>query len=332
MIAWQVASLGEPVDVMRLGEVPEPEPGPDQVVVEVLATALNFPDVLLARGQYQDRPPLPFTPGVEMCGRVVKVGPRGPAHLVGERVLGTVVLPHGALARYAVAGAREVFRTPAGLDDDACAALHIAYQTAWFALHRRAGLRVGQTVLVHAAAGGVGSAAVQLAKVAGARVIGVVGPGKVEVARRLGCDLVLERGAGDQAGQVEQVKRFTEGRGVDVAFDPVGGDAYALSSKVIAFEGRVVVVGFAGGQVPAPALNHALVKNYSILGLHWGLYRRHDPDLVRRCHDELSELAAVGALRPLVSRTVPFEEAPEALARLAAGDTVGRVVVRAAAG
>jgi NADPH2:quinone reductase len=325
MSAWQVKAQGDPADVMTLERLPVPEPGPGQVLVEVWSTALNFPDVLLARGQYQERPDLPFTPGLEMCGMIVAVGPGVPAHVVGERVVGTAALPHGTLARYAVCAADEVFPAPPGLDDTAASALHIAYQTGWFALYRRAALRVGETLLVHAAAGGVGSAAVQLGKAAGAKVIGVVGDAhKAQVATSLGCDVVVDRSSQDV---VAAVKQATGGRGVDVVFDPVGGDAYAASTKVVAFEGRIVIIGFASGQIPAPPLNHALVKNYSIVGLHWGLYRSKSPDLVRRCHDDLCRLVGAGAVRPLVSQRLPFDQAAAGLTTLAAGRSTGRITV-----
>lgn len=325
MPAWQVSTLGEPADVLGLAEVPVPAPGPGQVLVEVWSTALNFPDALLARGQYQERPPLPFTPGIEMCGQVVAVGQGVGRHLVGERVVGTTVLPQGALARYALAPAGDVHVAPTGLDDVTASALHIAYQTAWFGLYRRAGLRVTETLLVHAAAGGVGSAAVQLGKAAGARVIAVVGgPQKAMAARALGADLVVDRTTTDV---VAAVKELTGGRGADVVFDPVGGAAFTASTKVVAFEGRIVVVGFAGGEIAAAATNHLLVKNYSVVGLHWGLYRGKAPDLVRRAHEELSSLVEAGAVRPLVSEQLAFEDAPAGLTRLAAGETTGRVAV-----
>jgi len=264
--AWQATTLGEPEQALSLAELPTPEPGPGQVLVRVLATALNFPDVLLCKGQYQIRLEPPFTPGVELCGEIVGVGAGVDERLRGARVVGNPVLPHGALAECTLMTAAEAYPAPESLDDAEASALHIAYQTGWFALHRRAHLREGETVLVHAAAGGVGSAAVQLAKAAGARVIGVVGgEAKARVAEELGADLVIDRKTEDF---VKAVKAYTDGRGVDVVFDPVGGDAYTGSAKCIAFEGRIVVVGFAGGTIPAPALNHALVKNYSILGLH----------------------------------------------------------------
>ena len=243
----------------------------------------------------------------------------------GRRVIATPALPHGGLAEYALADASAVLPAPDAFDDAESAALHIGYQTGWFGLHRRAGLQEGETLLVHAAAGGVGSAAVQLGKAAGATVIGVVGgPEKAAVARELGCDVVVDRHAEDV---VAAVKEATGGRGADVIYDPVGGAAYAQSAKLVAFEGRIVVVGFASGTIPSPALNHALVKNYSIVGLHWGLYNLKDPAAIQRCHETLTDLAAKGLIRPLVSERVPFAAAADAVQRVADGTTTGRLVV-----
>ncbi|MFR9797850.1 NADPH:quinone oxidoreductase family protein [Streptomyces sp. MS06] len=315
MQAWQVHENGEPSEVMRLEDVGRPVPGDGQVLLRVRAANINFPDALLCRGQYQVRPPLPFTPGVEICGETED----------GRRVLANPALPHGGFAEYAVADARALLPAPDALDDAEAAALHIGYQTGWFALHRRAALQAGETLLVHAAAGGVGSAAVQLGKAAGATVVGVAGgAAKAAVARELGCDVVIDRRTEDV---VAAVKEATGGRGADVVFDPVGGDAYAQSAKAVAFEGRIVVVGFAGGVIPSPALNHALVKNYSILGLHWGLYNTKNPELVRHCHEQLTALADRGAIRPLVSERVPLTAAAGAVQRVADGVTTGRIAV-----
>ncbi|MEU1259559.1 NADPH:quinone oxidoreductase family protein [Streptomyces chartreusis] len=315
MQAWQVHENGEPSEVMRLDEIDTPTPGDGQVLLKVRAANINFPDALLCRGHYQVRPPLPFTPGVEICGETED----------GRRVIANPALPYGGFAEYAVADAAAVLPAPESLDDAEAAALHIGYQTGWFGLHRRAGLEAGETLLVHAAAGGVGSAAVQLGKAAGARVIGVVGGAdKVAVARELGCDVVVDRRSEDVIGAV---KEATGGRGADVIYDPVGGEAYDQSAKVVAFEGRIVVVGFASGRIPSPALNHALVKNYSILGLHWGLYNTKNPKLIMHCHEQLTELAARGAIKPLVSERVPLGGAAAAVQRVADGVTTGRVAV-----
>jgi NADPH2:quinone reductase len=323
--AWRVHETGEPRTVMRLDEAPVPEPGPGQVRLRVRAANVNFPDAMLCRGQYQIRPPLPFTPGVEMCGEVDALGEGVTGIEAGARVISPAALPGGAFAQYAVVPAEGVLPAPDALDDAQAAALHIGYQTGWFGLHRRAALRPGETLLVHAASGGVGSAAVQLGKAAGATVIGVVGGAdKAKTARELGADIVVDRRTEDF---VAVVKEATGGRGANVVYDPVGGDAYARSTKCIAFEGRIVVVGFTSGTVPTPGLNHALVKNYSIHGLHWGLYNTHDPVAVRHAHDELTRLAADGEVRPLVSERVPLDGAADAVQRVADGATVGRLVV-----
>jgi NADPH:quinone reductase len=322
--AWQVSRYGEPQDVLELAEVPRPEPGPGQLLVRVLAAAANFPDALLCLGTYQVRPPLPFTPGVELCGEVVAAGADVTGFSPGDRVIGGTVLPSGAFAEYALMDAALAMPAPAGLGDAEAAPFHITYQTGWFGLHRRAGLAAGETLLVHAAAGGVGSGAVQLGKAAGARVIGVAGgPEKAAVARDLGADVVVDRLSEDF---VAVVKDVTGGRGADVVYDPVGGDAFRRSTKCIAFEGRILVVGFASGDIPSAALNHALVKNYSIVGLHWGLYQQRDPGSVRDCHAELTRLAAAGAIRPLISERLPLADVPDGIRRLADGSTTGRIV------
>jgi NADPH2:quinone reductase len=240
-------------------------------------------------------------------------------------VVGVSALPHGALAKYAVATANDVLPAPPGLDDVSASAFLISYQTAWFGLYRRAGLRVGETLLVHAAVGGVGSAAVQLGRAAGAKIVAVVGgPFKAMAAQELGVDTIVDRTRDDVAAAI---RAATDGRGVDVVFDPVGGRSYDVSTKVVAFEGRIVVVGFASGVIPQPPLSHALVKNYTILGLHWGLYRTKDPALVRRCHEELMGLISAGAVQPLVADHLPFGEAAAGLGRLASGNVVGRLTV-----
>jgi len=322
--AWQVIRHGEPEDALASVEVPRPVPGAGQVLVRVLAAAANFPDVLLCRGTYQVRPALPFCPGVELCGEVTEAADGVTGFAAGDRVIGGTVLPYGGFAEYALMDAAHILPAPGGLDHAEAAPFHVTYQTGWFGLHRRARLAAGETLLVHAAAGGVGSGAVQLGKAAGARVVAVAGGAeKAQVARELGADVVVDR---EREDFVAVVKEVTGGRGADVVYDPVGGEAFRRSTKCIAFEGRIVVVGFASGDVPAAALNHALVKNYSILGLHWALYERNDPGAVRECHAELSRLVEAGLIRPLISERLSLADVPDGLRRLAAGTTTGRLV------
>jgi len=322
--AWQLTRHGEPEEVLELADVPRPVPGPGQLLVRVHAASANFSDVLMCRGTYQIHMELPFTLGVEVSGEVEQAGPDVTSFCPGDRVLGDTALPHGGFAEYALMDASAAMPAPAALDDAEAASFYIAYQTGWLGLHRRARLAAGETLLVHAAAGGVGSAAIQLGKAAGARVIGVVGgPEKAALARELGADVVVDRRTEDF---VAVVKEVTGGRGADVVFDPVGGDSFYRSTKCIAFEGRIVVVGFASGDIPSAALNHALVKNYSILGLQGRTYRFLDIESIRDHHAELTKLVAAGLIRPLVSERLSLDDVPDGLRRLGAGTTAGRLV------
>lgn len=325
MRAWHVTGHGEPEDVLELVEVADPTADAGEVLVRITAVAANFPDVLLARGQYQVKPDLPFIPGVEFAGRVQALGPDVEGFTVGQRIVGTKI---GVLSDLAAVPARDLHPTPDALDDIAASGLMIAYQTAWFALHRRAGLQAGEWLLVHAAAGGVGAATVQLGVAAGARIIAVVGSeAKAAVARDLGAEAVLVRGVDDIPARVKEI---TGGHGADVVFDPVGGSAFDASTRCVAFEGRIVVIGFASGDIPTLRANVALVKNFAVLGLYWALYSERRPDLVAEAHEALTRLAADGAIRPVVDEVVPFERAPQAIQKLAGGQTTGRVVIEVA--
>jgi NADPH:quinone reductase len=322
--AWRVHELGEPEAVLRLDDVDVPVAGPGEVTIDVVAASLNFPDVLMCRGEYQVKPPLPFTPGAEVAGRVTTVGDGVDADLVGRRVLAIPSFGHGGFAEHTLAAVGGVFPIPESLGWNPAAALHVTYQTGYLALHRRAELRAGETLLVHAGAGGVGSAAIQLGLAAGARVIATAGGAeKVEVCRELGADLVIDYRAGDF---VDAVKDATEGRGADVIYDSVGGDTFDRSRKCIAFEGRILVIGFAGGRIADAPTNHALIKNYSIVGVHWGLYNVRQPERIRDTHAELVRLHAAGLIDPLVSRVVTMGEIPEALGQLASRGTWGKLV------
>jgi NADPH2:quinone reductase len=317
MRAWRLHELGEPEDVLKLEEVPEPEAGPGEVLIDVAAAALNFPDILLCRGQYQEKPALPFTPGVEVAGTVVGTG---------QRVLAAPSFRTGGLTERTVASAANVYPVPDTMPMESAASLMITYQTGHVALHRRANLQAGETLLVHAGAGGVGSAAIQLGLAAGAKVIATAGgPDKTEVCRKLGAHVVIDYKAEDF---VDKVKEATDGRGADVIYDPVGGDTFDRSRKCIAFEGRILVIGFTSGRIPDAPANHVLIKNYSVVGVHWGLYHRLMPELPGQIHEDLIRLYQEGKIDPLVSQVLPMEQAPQALTALGSRGTTGKIVVR----
>jgi NADPH:quinone reductase len=323
MRAWRVCELGDPEEALKLEDVEDPSPEQGEVVVEVEAAALNYFDILLCRGEYQERPEPPFTLGAEVSGTVSEVG-EGVDLEPGLRVLAAPRLPEGGLAERVAVPASLVFPVLQTMPFETAAALHVVYQTAHFALHRRANLREGETVLIHAGAGGVGSAAVQLAKAAGARVIATAGGAeKVEICNALGAEVAIDY---REENFVEVVKEATEGLGADVIFDPVGGDVFDASRRCVAFEGRIVVIGFTGGRIAEAPTNHLLVKNYSVVGLHWGLYGKVRGHLVREAHEELMRLYEGGMIDPLVGEVVPFEEVPQALMLLGSRSTRGKIV------
>lgn len=325
MRAWQVRELGDPKDALVLEEAETPSPEPGEVMIEVEAAAMNFFDILLCRGEYQEKPDLPFTPGAEVSGTISEVGD-GVDLEVGQRVLATPPLPRGGFAEQVAAPAAVVYPIPDTMPAPDAAAMHIVYQTAYFALHRRAALKEGETVLVHAGAGGVGSAAIQLARAAGARVLATAGgEEKVGICRDLGAEVAIDY---KEENFIEVVKEVTDGRGADVVFDPVGGDVFDGSRRCVAFEGRIVVIGFAGGRIPEAPANHLLVKNYSVLGLHWGLYGKMMPYLISETHEELVRLYEQGDIKPLIYKEFPFEEVPEALELLGSRGTHGKLVTR----
>jgi NADPH2:quinone reductase len=314
---------------MRMVEVPELRPGSGQASVRVVACSVGFPDVLMCRAGYQHKPALPFSPGADFYGVIEAIGPdadlarRGLE--IGSKVVAIGSGLHGGLADVALVDKDLLFPAPEGLDAAEAAALFGAYLTGWLALNHRAHIQPGEVLLVHAAAGGVGSAAVQLGLAAGATVIGVTrGARKVEIARELGAHLVIDR---EHESVIDVVNDFTDGKGADVVYDPVGGPSWFESTKCIAFEGRLLVIGFAGGEIVAQPLNHPLVKNYSILGINSGLYTALRPTIVSDAMTQIADLVSRGAIRPLIGRRVPFEQAPQALKELDEGVTTGRHVV-----
>jgi NADPH2:quinone reductase len=325
MRAWRLHELGDPTQLLRLEETESPSPGPGQVRVAVSAAGLNFFDDLVCRGLYQDRPALPFTPGAEFVGRVLERGP-GVDLPTGSRLVGMAAWPAGALAEEALADAGMTFEVPDSVPDVTAAGFLVTYGTAYAALHRRARLRAGETLLVHAGAGGVGSAAIQLGVAAGARVLATAGgPEKVEVCRKLGAERAVDYRSEDF---VAVVKDETDGRGADVIFDPVGGDVFDRSLRCVAWEGRLLVVGFTSGRIPSLPANVALLKNMSVVGIAWGAYRKHEPGLLAEIHADLLRLYAEGKVDPLVHSVLPLEEAPRGLADLTSRRTVGKVVIR----
>ena len=313
---------GEPA-MLEYTEVFPPAPRPGQVLIDVKAIGCNFPDILIVQGKYQKKPPLPFSPGAEVAGVVRDVGAGVTQVGIGERVF--ALMDWGAYAEQVVVDQHHAYALPGFMTFETGAAFGLAYQTAWCGLVRRAALRRGETLLVHGAAGGAGLAAVQLAKALGARVIATAGSReKLEVARAAGADVLVNYRTEEW---IERVKKETDGRGADVIYDPVGGDVFDGSTRCIAFEGRLLVIGFTSGRIAEVATNRVLLKNVSIVGVHWGLYSERDPVLVRRWMVELLKLAEAGQLRPVISATFPLRDAARALAAIASRESYGKVVL-----
>jgi NADPH:quinone reductase len=324
--AWRVHRLGAPADALRLDAVPARAAGPGEATVAVAAAGVNFPDLLVCAGTYQQRPELPFTPGFEAAGTVLEAGP-GSARHPGERVIVVAELPHGGFQERLTVRDAQLYPVPESIAFETAAVLHIAYATAYLALHTRAALRAGETVLVHGGAGGVSSAAIQLARAAGARVLATAtGAEKAAACHLLGAEEVLDL---ERTGDVaEAVGAVTGGRGADVILDVVGGELFERSRRCVAFGGRIVVAGFTSGVIPQVPANHVLLRNYSVVGIHLGAYRREDPALLRRVHEQLLELLAAGRIEPAIHAVLPFERLPDALALVAERRAIGKVAVR----
>jgi NADPH2:quinone reductase len=322
MRTMMATQWGDPAD-LKLMEVPDPEPGPRQVAIDVRASACNFFDILMVQGKYQVRPPLPFAPGGEVAGIVRAVGPGVERIQPGDRVF--AMLGWGGYANAAVAPIDSVFRMPDEMSFEHGAAFGVVYQTSYFGLVYRAQLQPGETLLVHAAAGGVGLAAVQIGRALGARVLATAGSAaKLETARLHGADEAYDYSTPDW---VERVKAATGGRGADVVYDPVGGEVFDLSTKCIAFGGRLLVIGFASGRIPSIQVNRILLKNIAVVGLHWGAYRQHDPSRIPQAMDALFGLYRQGKLRPVVSSTWPLTQAAAALDEIASRRSIGKVLL-----
>jgi NADPH2:quinone reductase len=312
----------EPAE-LRVSEIPEPEAGPGALQIEVRAAGCNFFDTLIVQGKYQVKPAFPFTPGGEIAGVVKALGAGVEGFAVGDRVLaGTQI---GGFAETAVVPAAYAHRMPDGMSFEEGAAIPIIYPTSYAALIFRANLQAGETLLVHAAAGGVGSTAVQIGKALGARVIATVGGGdKVEIARELGADEVIDYRVDDFVARVHEI---TGGSGADVIYDPVGGDVFDRSLKCIAWNGRLLVVGFASGRIPEVKTNRIMLKNIAVTGIHWGAYLEKEPQRVQETFDGLLALYREGLIKPLIFNTYPLEDLPSALGELASRKTHGKLII-----
>jgi NADPH2:quinone reductase len=308
---------------LRVSEAPEPVVRPGTLLVEVRAAGCNFFDILMLKGQYQVKPSFPFVPGAEVAGDVIAVGPGVEGFQVGDRVFGSPGL--GAFAERALLPAAGAWKLPAAMPYEQGAAFPIVYPTSWAGLVLRARLEPAETLLVHAAAGGVGIAAVQIGKALGARVLATAGGAdKLEVARRAGADVAIDYLEEDFAARV---MAETGGRGADVIYDSVGGDVFDRSLKCIAWNGRLLVIGFASGRIPEVKANRILLKNIAVVGLHWGAYAMHEPKRIPETFEALFDLYAQGRIAPVVYRAYPLEAVSEALQALGSRQTYGKVVL-----
>ena len=321
MRRWELIEKGEPGTSLELVEVPDPEPKAGQVLVDVEAVGLAFPDVLQCRGIYQVPTPPRYTPGGETAGVVSALGEGVDSLAVGDRI----VAMGGGLAEKVVVQAGSAFKVPDGVSPESAAALPVNYGTTWYALHERIQLQPGQTMLVTGAAGGTGTAAIQIGKAAGARIIAVAGGAeKVELARREGADVVIDHQENPE--WVDAVKEASGG-GVDVAYDPVGGDTFHHVRRCMAWGGKLLIIGFVAG-IPDAPMNHVLLKSYDIVGVHWGASVMRDPSSVRRQLDAVLADVAAGTYTPPLYPPFSFEDAAKGLQDLADRKTWGKAVVK----
>jgi NADPH:quinone reductase len=329
MRAIQITSLTGPREALELADVPEPEPSHmltpgSGVIVDVRAAGVSFPEVLQTRGEYQIKPPLPFVPGSEVAG-VVRSAPEGAAVQPGDRVAAFCML--GAFAAVAVAPEFFCFPLADELDFAQGAGLVLNYHTAYFALKLRGRLGDGETVLVHGAAGGVGTAALQVARGLGARTIAVVSTGdKEQVARQAGADEVVR----SDGPWKDQARELTGGAGVDLVLDPVGGERFTDSLRSLREGGRAVVVGFTGGSIPEVKVNRLLLNNTEVIGAGWGAYVLPKPELIREIGGAIQKLIEAGVARPVVGARFPLERAADALELIDGRGATGKVVLEVA--
>lgn len=311
-----------PLERLEVAELPDPLPGPREVVVRVAAAGLNYADALLAQGKYQARPPFPFSPGMELAGTVAAVGGAVRELRVGEPVMATV--EHGAFAELCVAPVERVLRRPAALAPELAAGALVTYGTTLHALRHRAGLRPFETVLVLGAAGGVGTAAVGVARLLGARVIAAASsPEKLQVCRALGAHATIDYRREDLR---ERVRELTAGAGVDVVYDAVGGPLAEVALRATGWGGRHLVVGFAAGEIPRVPLNLALLGERTILGVFCGEWTRRNRAAADAMYGEIAGWIAAGRLAPAITGRLALDEVPRGLVDLVERRVVGKTV------
>src|SRR5215217_984800 len=324
MRALVVESLGEFYAGTHVREVPTPPAGPGEVLVKVRAASVNFPDLLMTKGEYQMKPPLPFAPGLDLAGEVAALGEGVTGWKVGDAVVGGARL--GGFAEYAVMDPRSLKPKPERLSFSQAAAYGAAYLTAYVALVRRARVLPGEWVLVHGAAGGVGLACVDMAKALGAKVIAA--SASDEKLRIVADEYAPDATVNVTGGFRERVKEITGGRGADVIYDPVGGDIFDESTRCIAFDGRLLVIGFTSGRIPTVSVNMPLIKGFSVMGVRAGEYGRQFPERGRENQEAIWKMADEGVIRPRVHAELPLDQWREAFDLLADRQVVGKAIIR----
>ena len=322
MRAIVAEKVSEPED-LKVVELPSPEPGPGEIRIDVKAAALNFADTLIIAHKYQLRPEFPFSPGFEVAGQVSATGSEVADFRVGDRVIAT--MDYGAYSEQIVVEAFLAHPFPQAMDFATAASFPVAYGTSYLGLLRRTHITPGETVLVHGAAGGVGLAAVEIAKAAGARVIATAGSdAKCQIAQDHGADDAINYAEGPFR---DRVKELTAGAGADVIFDPVGGDVFDQSLRCVNWGGRILVVGFAAGRIPDIPANLLLVKSCAAIGVFWSSHRRREPMVLREDFRQLFQWWGQGKLKPLVGARYAFEEAGKALRALLSREVAGKIVL-----
>lgn len=316
-------------DQLEIRKVPDPIPAPSEILVEIHATAANYVDILLIGGKHQSRPALPFIPGKGPAGTVRAMGREVTGFAEGDRVV-AMCEPGGGYAELIAVPATQCHKLPASLSYVDAASMALVYDTAWFSLCERGRYRSGETVLVLGASGGVGLAAIQLAKALGAFVLaGVANPEKADLVTEAGADGIIELGRDDLHDSLrEQVYAVTDGRGADIIIDPLGDAISDAAVRALAWCGRLVVIGFAAGRIPTIKFNYLLVRNIEVSGLQIGDYRKRRPDLTATCFDTLYSLYEEGKIKPLPTTVLPLEQYADALSAINNRTARGRMVLR----